>query len=100
MSGSGVPCAWSAPRRGKYVPTLARSCEMTSLDMCRRSCGMTMSARSRDHIPLGQGVEFDAIREMLAQWGDHARGIGDDAAVVDLPPGDRLVTSTDASVEG
>jgi thiamine-monophosphate kinase len=61
---------------------------------------MTMSARSRDHIPLGQGVEFDAIREMLAQWGDHARGIGDDAAVVDLPPGDRLVTSTDASVEG
>src|SRR5712664_3042862 len=65
---------------------------------------MTMTDRSspRFHanIPLGHGAEFDAIREMLAQWGDHARGIGDDAAVLDVPAGEQLVTSTDASVEG
>ena len=50
---------------------------------------------------LGPGKEFDAIREMLARWGDRARGIGDDAAILDvpLPDGERLVVSTDASVE-
>lgn len=51
-------------------------------------------------IPLGPGGEFDAIRTMLARWGDRARGIGDDAAVLALPRGDHLVASVDASVEG
>jgi thiamine-monophosphate kinase len=37
---------------------------------------------------------------MLARWGDLARGIGDDAAELDVPPGERLVVSTDSSVEG
>ena len=50
--------------------------------------------------PLGPGREFDAIRELLARWGDRARGIGDDAAVLDVPAGEKLVVSTDASVEG
>jgi thiamine-monophosphate kinase len=49
--------------------------------------------------PLGPGAEFDAIRAMLRRWGDVADGIGDDAAVLDVPPGERLVVSTDASVE-
>jgi thiamine-monophosphate kinase len=61
---------------------------------------MPVSPRPPDNIPLGPGPEFDAIREMLAQWGDRAHGIGDDAAVLDVPPGERLITSTDASVEG
>ena len=61
------------------------------------SCGKTTPS---NHVPLGDGAEFDAIREMLAQWGDRAHGIGDDAAVLDVPPGEQLVTSTDASVEG
>ncbi|MFL5606761.1 MAG: AIR synthase related protein, partial [Gemmatimonadaceae bacterium] len=52
------------------------------------------------NIPLGPGAEFDAIRDMLAQWGDRARGIGDDAATLDVPRGEMLVASTDASVEG
>jgi thiamine-monophosphate kinase len=52
------------------------------------------------HLPMGEGKEFDAIRAMLQVWGTRARGIGDDAAIVDLPPGQRLVVSTDASVEG
>lgn len=52
------------------------------------------------NIPLGPGEEFDAIREMLAQWGPQARGIGDDAAVLEVPPGERLIASTDASEEG
>jgi thiamine-monophosphate kinase len=52
------------------------------------------------HIPMGEGAEFDAIRAMLGVWGERAAGIGDDAALLDLPRGVRLVASTDASVEG
>lgn len=52
------------------------------------------------NIPLGTGREFDAIRALLARWGDRASGIGDDAAVLDVPAGEQLVVSTDASVEG
>ena len=52
-----------------------------------------------DETPLGPGAEFDAIRQMLARWGDRASGIGDDAAVVHVPRGDSLVASVDATVE-
>ena len=52
------------------------------------------------HLPMGEGREFDAIRAMLQVWGARARGIGDDAAVLDVPAGQHLVVSTDASVEG
>ena len=55
---------------------------------------------SGPHVPLGPGREFDAVRTMLDEWGALAVGIGDDAAVLDLPSGERLVASTDASVEG
>ena len=48
---------------------------------------------------LGPGKEFDAIRELIARLGDTAHGVGDDGAVLDIPRGDRLVVSTDASVE-
>jgi thiamine-monophosphate kinase len=48
---------------------------------------------------LGPGEEFDAIRRMLERWGDLAVGIGDDAAIIDLPRGDRLVASVDSTVE-
>lgn len=52
------------------------------------------------HVAMGRGGEFDAIRAMLARWGALAEGIGDDAAVL-IPPSDsQLVVSTDASVEG
>jgi thiamine-monophosphate kinase len=50
--------------------------------------------------PLGPGPEFDAIREMLRRWGPRASGIGDDAALLDVPPGQQLAVSTDSSVEG
>lgn len=53
-----------------------------------------------DETPLGPGAEFDAIRQMLARWGDRAAGIGNDAAVIRLPRGDSLVASVDATVEG
>jgi thiamine-monophosphate kinase len=52
-----------------------------------------------DATPLAPGREFDAIRDLLERWGPRARGIGDDAAVLDLPPGEHLVVSTDNSVE-
>lgn len=55
---------------------------------------------SRAHLPLGDGREFDAIRGMLDAWGPRASGVGDDAAVLTVPPGEELVVSTDASVEG
>jgi len=59
-----------------------------------------MSVSREPHLPLGAGAEFDAIRAMLREWGPHASGIGDDAAVLDVPAGERLVASTDATVEG
>lgn len=49
---------------------------------------------------LGPGVEFDLIRRMGARWGTMVRNIGDDAAVLDVAAGARLVVSTDSSVEG
>jgi thiamine-monophosphate kinase len=48
---------------------------------------------------MGPGAEFDAIREMLRRWGPRAQGIGDDAALLDVPPGEHLAVSTDSSVE-
>ena len=39
------------------------------------------------------------IRDLVRRWGAAAHGIGDDAAILDVPPGTRLVASTDASVE-
>ncbi|HUF27308.1 MAG TPA: thiamine-phosphate kinase [Gemmatimonadaceae bacterium] len=51
-------------------------------------------------VRLGPGREFDAIRAMVEVWGDRARGIGDDAAVLEAPAGERIVVSTDAAVEG
>src|SRR5687768_2741478 len=54
---------------------------------------------SYDAAAMGPGGEFDLVREMLARWGDAAVGIGDDAAVLAVPPGERLVVSTDAAVE-
>lgn len=52
------------------------------------------------HLTLGSGAEFDAIRAMLHEWGPRASGIGDDAALLDVPSGQQLVVSTDASFEG
>ena len=52
------------------------------------------------HLPLGGGAEFDAIRAMLEEWGPRALGVGDDAALLTVPAGERLVASTDATMEG
>ncbi|MBX6332303.1 MAG: thiamine-phosphate kinase [Gemmatimonadaceae bacterium] len=51
------------------------------------------------NTPLGPGGEFDIIRALVARWGATAAGIGDDAAILDVPPGERLVVSVDSSVE-
>ncbi|MGH7654212.1 MAG: thiamine-phosphate kinase [Gemmatimonadaceae bacterium] len=51
------------------------------------------------NVELGPGGEFDTIRAMLARWGSLAHGVGDDAALIDVPAGSRLVVSTDTSVE-
>lgn len=52
------------------------------------------------HTALGPGAEFDVIRQLLHQWGPHSAGAGDDAAVVDVPSGDKLLVSVDTSIEG
>ena len=51
------------------------------------------------HLALAPGAEFDTVRATLARWGVLAQGTGDDGAVLDVPPGHRLVVSTDTSVE-
>lgn len=51
------------------------------------------------HLAMAEGAEFDAIRRLLATWGPLAVGVGDDAAILDIPAGERLIVSTDASVE-
>lgn len=51
------------------------------------------------HTALGPGREFDTVRATLARLGDSARGVGDDCAVLDVPAGQKLVVSTDTSVE-
>ncbi len=51
------------------------------------------------HLPMGPGREFDAVRALLAQWGSAAEGVGDDGAVLSVPPGSKLVVSTDTTVE-
>jgi thiamine-monophosphate kinase len=51
------------------------------------------------NIQLRDGSEFDLVRRMLARWGRLAEGIGDDAALLEIATGKRLVVSTDASVE-
>jgi len=59
----------------------------------------TAESSVSDSISLGPGREFDVIRDLVRRWGTAARGIGDDAAVLDIPAGSRLVASTDATVE-
>ncbi|MBC7790826.1 MAG: thiamine-phosphate kinase [Anaerolineae bacterium] len=53
----------------------------------------------KGEIALGGGKEFDLIRAMRSRWGNRASGIGDDAAILEVPAGERLVVSTDASIE-
>src|SRR6476661_4329885 len=64
----------------------------------------TMSPERRmagtDNIALGPGKEFDIVRSLLAEWGKSAERIGDDAAVLEVPNGEKLVVSTDTSLEG
>src|SRR5688500_5002269 len=52
------------------------------------------------HIQLGPGREFDLVRKLLSAWGQSASGVGDDAAIVQVPPGEKLAVTTDTSVEG
>src|SRR3954468_14680182 len=57
-------------------------------------------ASEAQNIALGPGREFDLVRTLLAEWGKAAQRIGDDAAILDIPAGERLVVSTDTSAEG
>ncbi|MDQ6871448.1 MAG: thiamine-phosphate kinase [Gemmatimonadota bacterium] len=52
------------------------------------------------NIDLGPGKEFDLVRTLLSEWGKSAQHIGDDAAIVDVPPGEKLVITTDTSLDG
>jgi thiamine-monophosphate kinase len=53
-----------------------------------------------DTTAMGPGREFDAIRALVRRWGPRAKGIGSDAAVLQIADGERVVVSTDVSVEG
>jgi len=64
------------------------------------TAGNSGDGAGRNNIDLGPGTEFDLVRTLLAEWGKAAQRIGDDAAVLDVPKGERLLVSTDTSVEG
>jgi hypothetical protein len=49
------------------------------------------------NIDLGPGNEFDLVRTLLAEWGKTAQRIGDDAAVLEVPAGERLIVTTDTT---
>lgn len=49
---------------------------------------------------MGPGGEFDLIRRLVRGWGSRAAGIGDDAAVLQVPAGSQLVATVDAAVDG
>jgi thiamine-monophosphate kinase len=53
-----------------------------------------------ENIALGPGKEFDIVRSLLAEWGKSAERIGDDAAILEVPNGEKLVVSTDTSLDG
>lgn len=61
--------------------------------------GRAPAAEFRAHQAMGQGVEFDTIRMLMARWGDLAVDIGDDAAVLPRLASGVRVVSTDACVE-
>ena len=61
------------------------------------SADKTTDARN---IDLGPGKEFDIVRAFLSEWGNSAQHIGDDAAIVEVPAGEKLVITTDTSVDG
>src|SRR5205085_2281954 len=65
------------------------------------SSGSAMNDRhaSLRNLDLGPGKEFDLVRTLLTEWGNSAQRIGDDAAVLDVPPGARLPYSARSSVE-
>ncbi|MFN2635710.1 MAG: thiamine-phosphate kinase [Gemmatimonadaceae bacterium] len=52
------------------------------------------------NLDLGPGKEFDLLRALLSEWGKSAERIGDDAAILQVPPGENVVVTTDTSVEG
>ena len=61
---------------------------------------MTDKPGNGRNIDLGPGKEFDLVRTLLSEWGKAAERIGDDAAVLEVPAGQRLAVTTDTSVEG
>jgi thiamine-monophosphate kinase len=61
---------------------------------------MNEKPTSARNIDLGPGKEFDLVRTLLSEWGKTAERIGDDAAVIEVPPGERVVVTTDTSLEG
>ncbi|HYW48960.1 MAG TPA: thiamine-phosphate kinase, partial [Gemmatimonadaceae bacterium] len=58
-----------------------------------------MNDRSAAPVTLGPGREFASIARWVRQWGVRSHGIGDDAAILDVPNGTRLIVSTDTTTE-
>lgn len=50
-------------------------------------------------ISMGPGGEFDLVRRLRERWGVLAVGLGGDCAELRMPPGARLLVTTDVSVE-
>jgi thiamine-monophosphate kinase len=58
------------------------------------------SGNDAGNIELGPGKEFDLVRTIVDEWGKSAQHIGDDAAIITVPEGEKLAVTTDTSVDG
>src|SRR6266542_6129878 len=77
-----------------------RGCPVRTAESLERARGGNRSAGSRaaaeGRVMKRPSGEEEMIRGFVARWGDAAAGIGDDAAILDVPAGEKLVISTDA----
>ena len=67
---------------------------------CRRLPDEAREGDDAGNIELGPGKEFDLVRTLVDEWGKSAQHIGDDAAIITVPEGEKLVVTTDTSVDG
>ena len=87
-----LPRAWNEGDSPVAAPVLAELPAVATMSPA--------NANDAGNIELGPGKEFDLVRTIVDEWGKSAQHIGDDAAIITVPEGEKLVVTTDTSVDG